>query len=92
MTANLTITTAKKDGVLLVPNTALLPKGAGHSVQVLNTDGKTSREVDVQTGLTDGSQTEITSGLNEGDKVVTNPNTTKPKSGGLFGPGGRGGP
>jgi HlyD family secretion protein len=85
MTANLTITTAKKDGVLLVPNTALLPKGAGHVVQVLNADGKTTRDVDVQTGLTDGTNTEITSGLNEGDKVVTLPNAPKPQSGGLFG-------
>jgi HlyD family secretion protein len=87
MTANLTITTAKKDGVLLVPNTALLPKGAGHSVQMPSADGKTTREVEVQTGLTDGTNTEITSGLNEGDKVVTTPSTTPKKSGGLFGGG-----
>jgi len=85
MTANLSITTAKQDGVLLVPNSALLPKGAGHSVQVTSADGKTTSEVDVQTGLTDGANTEITSGLNEGDKVVTIPSTTKPQSGGLFG-------
>jgi HlyD family secretion protein len=88
MTANLTITTSEKDGVLLIPNSALLPKGAGHSVQVLSADGKTTREVDVQTGLTDGSNTEITSGLNEGDKVVTTPSTTTTtqRRGGLFGP------
>jgi hypothetical protein len=30
-------------------------------------------------------QTEITSGLKEGDKVVTNPSTTQRPSGGLFG-------
>lgn len=87
MTANLTITTAKKDNVLLVPNTALQPKGAGHSVQVLGADGKTITEVDVQTGLTDGTNTEVTSGLKEGDKVVTNPSTTKTSSGRLFGGG-----
>src|SRR5262249_50428904 len=34
MTANLSITTAQKDGVLLVPNSALLPKGSSHVVQV----------------------------------------------------------
>ncbi|HJZ49282.1 MAG TPA: efflux RND transporter periplasmic adaptor subunit [Roseiflexaceae bacterium] len=85
MTANLTIVTAKKDGVLLVPNTALLPKGAGRVVQVPNADG-TTREVEVQTGLTDSTRTEITSGLKAGDKVVTNPSVTKPaSSGGLFG-------
>lgn len=85
MTANLSITTAKQHGVLLVPNTALLPKGAGRAVQVLSADGKTTSEVDVQTGLSDGTQTEITSGLKAGDKVVTTPSTAKPASGGLFG-------
>jgi HlyD family secretion protein len=85
MTANLTITTAKKDGVLLVPSTALLPKGAGQSVQVLSADGTTTNEVDVQTGLTDGLNTEITSGLKSGDKVVTIPSTAEPASRGLFG-------
>jgi HlyD family secretion protein len=82
MTANLTISTAKKDGVLLVPTTALLPKGAGHSVQVLGADGKTTSEVDVETGLSDGANTEITSGLKEGDKVVTTPSTKTTTSGG----------
>ncbi len=87
MTANLSITTAKQDGVLLVPNSALLPKGAGHSVQVTSADGKTTSEVDVQTGLSDGTNTEITSGLKEGDKVVTTPatTTTTSRGGGPFG-------
>ncbi len=76
MTANVIITTNSKDAVLQVPNSALLPKGAGHSVQVLSADGKTKTEVDVQTGLSDGTNTEITSGLKEGDKVVTVPATT----------------
>jgi multidrug efflux pump subunit AcrA (membrane-fusion protein) len=82
MTANLSITTAKKDNVLLVPNTALLPKGAGHTVQVLGADGITTTEVEVQTDLSDGTNTEITSGLKAGDKVVANPNATKTTSGG----------
>jgi HlyD family secretion protein len=85
MTANLSIATAKKDNVLLVPNSALLPKGAGHAVQVPSADGKTTTEVEVQTGLTDGVNTEITSGLKAGDKIVTTPSTIKTTSGGLFG-------
>ncbi len=82
MTANLVITTSKKDQVLLVPNSALLPKGAERVVQVLNADG-TIREVEVQTGLSDGSNMEITSGLKAGDKVVTVPttSTTAPRTG-----------
>ena len=63
MTADLKIVTAVKDNVLLVPNTALLPKGSGRVVQVPAQDAQgepTTREVEVQTGLTDGTQTEIT--------------------------------
>jgi len=87
MTANLSITTAKQDGVLLVPNSALLPKGAGHSVQLTSADGKTTSEIEVQTGLSDGANTEIMSGLKEGDKVVTTPatTTTTSRGGGPFG-------
>lgn len=86
MTANLNITTAQKDGVLLVPNSVLLPKGAGRAVLVPGADGKTTREVDVQTGLTDSTYTEIITGLGEGERVITVPraNTTR-TSGGLFG-------
>jgi HlyD family secretion protein len=74
MTANISIVTATKADVLLVPNTALLPKGAGHAVQVPAANGGT-REVEVQTGLTDGTQTEIVSGLQAGDQVIATPNT-----------------
>ncbi len=85
MTANLTITTAKKDNVLLVPNSALLPNGATHAVEVRNADG-TTRTVPVETGLSDGVNTEIISGLKAGDQVVTTPGTTTTqRSGGLFG-------
>ncbi len=89
MTADLTIVTARKQDVLLVPNASLLPKGAGHVVQVVGTDAQgqaTTQEVDVQTGLTDGSQTEIVSGLSEGQRVVALPDNGAPKrSGGMFG-------
>jgi HlyD family secretion protein len=74
MTANVTIVTATKGNVLQVPNSALLPKGSGQAVQVLNADGSVG-EVDVQTGLSDGTNTEIASGLQAGDQVVTTPNT-----------------
>ena len=46
------------------------------------------REVDVETGLTDGTNTEIVGGLSEGDKVVTTPvTTTTTNRGGPFGGG-----
>jgi HlyD family secretion protein len=80
MTADLEIVTARKQNVLLLPNTALLPKGSGHVVQVVTTDalGKsTIGEVDVQTGLSDGVQSEIVSGLTEGQEIVALPDKRK---------------
>jgi HlyD family secretion protein len=73
MTINVNIIAARKDNVLLVPNSALLPKGAGRAVQVRDAEGQKTREVDVQVGLTDGVNTEIISGLKEGDKVIAVP-------------------
>ncbi len=85
MTANVSIVTATKENALLVPNSALLPNGAGYAVQVPNAGGGT-REVMVQTGLSDGTQTEIIDGLKAGDQVISNPSIgTTPRSGG-FGP------
>jgi HlyD family secretion protein len=90
MTSDLVITTAQKDKVLLVPNSALLPKGAGRAVQVLTTDAQgrpVTTEVDVQTGLSDGVNTEITSGLTEGQQVVAVPDQNAPRrpGSGFFG-------
>ncbi|MBI5879695.1 MAG: efflux RND transporter periplasmic adaptor subunit [Chloroflexi bacterium] len=80
MTANLSIITAEKDGVLLVPNAALLPKGSRHIVQVLDANGKT-RDIDVETGISDGAHTEIISGLSEGMRILALPgNVTRPAS------------
>lgn len=72
MTANLSIVTARKQGVLLVPNSALLPKGSGHVVQVLGANGKPT-DVDVQTGITNGTDTEVVGGLTEGMQIVAVP-------------------
>jgi multidrug efflux pump subunit AcrA (membrane-fusion protein) len=72
MTANVSIVTASKENALLVPNSALLPNGAGYAVQVPDAGGGT-REVMVQTGLSDGTQTEIVEGLKAGDQVISNP-------------------
>jgi RND family efflux transporter MFP subunit len=89
MTANLIITTDEHANVLIVPASALLPKGAGYSVKVASADGKTTKEVDVVVGLSDGTNTEISSGLKAGDKVVTTPSipTNTPQNRGPFGGG-----
>ena len=85
MTTNVAITTDRRDSVLLVPNSALLPKSAGRVVQVPSLDGKDPQEVDVETGLTDGAQTEIISGLTEGQPIVAAPQPKR--KGGLLGGG-----
>lgn len=59
-----------KTDVLLVPSSALQTTNGQTSVQILR-NGKTSPVV-VGTGSANDTQTEIISGLNEGDSVVTN--------------------
>lgn len=85
MTANIDITIEEKDNVLVVPNTALLPQGAGHAVQVVNADN-TLQKVAVETGLSDGAQTEIVSGIGEGAKIIALPNAKTTQDSGLPGP------
>ncbi len=90
MTADLVITTGHRDNVLLVPNSALLPKGTGHAVQVMTTDAQgkpTTREVEVHTGLSDGVNTEITDGLSAGQEIVALPDANVPRQpgSGFFG-------
>lgn len=94
MTADLAIEVARKENALLVPNTALLPKGTGRVVQVWGTDGTggqsgppAAREVEVRVGLSDGTTTEIVSGLVEGQQVVALPDSGVPRNpaAGFFG-------
>ena len=71
MTANITINTAKKEEVLMVPQRSIIKKDGGSFVLVSD-DGKTSREIKVEIGLigSDGN-VELILGMNEGDKIAT---------------------
>jgi HlyD family secretion protein len=70
MTANVTIVTASRAGVLNIPQRAIVEKDGKKMVRVV--EGDKFNEVEVQTGLKGVSGgVEITSGLKEGDKVVT---------------------
>lgn len=62
------ITDAKQD-VLLVPNSAIKSNGNGQYVEVM-TDN-IPQQLSVTTGLSNDTVTEIVSGPNEGDRVVT---------------------
>lgn len=85
MTANLSILTNQAEGILLVPNSALLPKGTGRVVVIPNGDG-TTREVEVETGLTDGSYTQIVSGVEEGTQILAVPTDASIRPRNPFGP------
>ncbi len=83
LTANATIFTLYKENVLTVPNKALrftpnanIAKGyqindCPGEQKVWKLEGKTFTAIPVTIGITDGSQTEILSGVAEGTSIVT---------------------
>lgn len=101
MSVSVTIAVGKDSGVLLVPNSAVTSVGSKSTVLVLDgvagaTYGATislttaPKSVSVQTGNSDNKNTVITSGLTEGELIVTHTVTgaIKASSGGLLsGPG-----
>ncbi len=72
MTANMTILVGEKDNVLAIPQRAVISDGKKNVRVIDNDKNKTYHEVEVQTGMeADGGLVEITSGLNEGQEIVT---------------------
>jgi HlyD family secretion protein len=69
MNASVTITVAQAQNVLTVPSQAIQTEGFRSVVEVQKDDGSTEK-VAVQTGLTNGTNTEITQGLEEGQTIV----------------------
>jgi len=69
MNASVTIIVDQAQDVLLVPAQAIQTEGFRSVVEVQNDDGSTEKVV-VQTGLTDGINTEITEGLEEGQTII----------------------
>jgi HlyD family secretion protein len=68
MTANVEIIVARKDQALLVPADAVVRKKGGRFITVA--DGLARKEEKVEVGLSNGTQTEVVSGLAEGQTVV----------------------
>lgn len=98
MAANASIITDTKSDVLLVPSGAIQTQGEESYVRVLR-DGR-QQQIPVQIGISSDTQTEIISGLSEGDEVITDTlDTTQTRQGGgsvfsgggAFRPGGFGG-
>ena len=74
MTANASLVTAQREDVLLVPNRAIIAdRAAGrYFVNLVESDGDGQtavRQVEVSIGLRDTQYTQITDGLEEGDRV-----------------------
>ncbi|HEY5457226.1 MAG TPA: biotin/lipoyl-binding protein [Acidothermaceae bacterium] len=69
MTASVTVTTAKADGVLNVTSSAVHTAGGTSYVLVRQPDG-TQKQVDVVVGLKGDTTTEITGAVKAGDVVV----------------------
>lgn len=85
MAATASIIIDSKDNVLLIPSSAIKTQGNQLVVQVIK--GKLTVSVNVETGLTSETQTEIVSGLTEGEEIVTSTISTSNSQGGssIFG-------
>lgn len=68
MAANVDITARRKDNVLLLPNRAFETVGRRQYVTVKQGDGTT--KVEVETGLSNNTDTEVLSGLTQGQIVM----------------------
>ena len=69
MTANLTVTTASRTGVIFVPSRALRDANGKKEVRLIN--GATIENTQVEAGLrADDSKSEILKGLAEGDRII----------------------
>jgi RND family efflux transporter MFP subunit len=66
--ASVTIMGRSREDVLVVPDRAVITIGGQAYVQAVRQDGEVER-VEVETGLTNGGQTEVTAGLEEGQRI-----------------------
>ena len=83
MTAAITVVTATKENVLVVPNRAILRDANGKYVETLN--GGTTSKIYITTGLSNQDYTEVVDGLKEGQAIVVNRPRQNILSGGAFG-------
>lgn len=97
MTADISIMVSEREDVLKIPNTALRyspPDGAMYDgvppqkldrsqrlVYAASGDGTKLKPIIIKTGITDGTDTEVTEGLTVGEAVVTSTQARASKSG-----------
>lgn len=86
MNASATIKVEDAEDILLIPSAALQERGDSTFVYTgQSEDGTLTDEVEVETGLSDGSNVEITSGLSEGDTVYYTRTISDSQSGDMQG-------
>jgi hypothetical protein len=82
LTVTVSIIVDAKNNILLVPNKAITSSGGRYYAQVVSSAGTVESRV-IQVGITDGTNTEVTSGLNENEQVsmvtVTSTSTSSSK-------------
>lgn len=76
MTTSAIIQIARKDDVLKIPTQAIQAGTNGQTVRVMDKAGQI-KQVNIETGISSDSETEILSGLSEGDIVVTTVASTR---------------
>jgi RND family efflux transporter MFP subunit len=84
MSATAEVVVERRDNVLLIPNTVIQGTLQNPKVVVL-VDGQQEEQRYITLGLSDGTNTEVLSGLEEGERVVLpTTTTTGTQTGGLF--------
>ena len=84
MSASADIISDKKSDVLLVPSRAVTEDSQGNPIVKVAVNGQTQEKA-VVVGISDGLQTEIISGLAEGETVIIEIRTKSQEAGGMFG-------
>lgn len=70
MTANVTFEIEKREKVLLIPSEALVTEDSKTLVRVKSPEHKSGKLVEVQLGLNDGKNSEVTEGLSDSDILM----------------------
>ena len=69
MTASVTIYQGERNGVLMIPQKAIIKEGGNKFVLIKLPDGTSQKKI-IETGMRKGNDIEIISGINEGDTVI----------------------
>lgn len=86
MSATAAVVTDRVDNAVLVPSLAVKTVGGQQVVTVLGSDGKTETNVPVTVGISNGSETQVVTGLTGTETVVESiQTTTQTRGGGLGG-------